>query len=256
MLLLVSTMFVLRGKMTFTNLSRYSSVTEKTFRRQFAEPFDCTEFNRQLIRTGLSPTALKVAVIDGSFIPKSGPATYGRDWFYNGCAGRGERGLEITTIGVVEVASRRALALATRQTPPGLAREKGETKTKTAKLTPDPLQSGTTEAKPELTAPPAPEPPSRVDWYGAYFKEIAPSLPTDVRQLAADGYFAKQKFIAAVRQVDFHLVSKLRGDADLRFVYRGVQKPRGAPRKYDGKVDLTDVSRLDWVQEIEPGVNL
>jgi IS4 transposase len=41
-------------------------------------------------------------------------------------------------------------------------------------------------------------------------------------------------------------------DADLRYVYTGVQKPLGRHRKYDGKVDLTDVSRMSLVRELEP----
>jgi len=36
----------------------------------------------------------------------------------------------------------------------------------------------------------------------------------------------------------------------------GVQKPRGRHRKYDGKVDLTDVSRMSLVRELEPNLFL
>jgi hypothetical protein len=51
-------------------------------------------------------------------------------------------------------------------------------------------------------------------------------------------------------------VGKLRKDADLRYVFTGEQKKRGAPRKYDGKVDLSDPSRFQFVKEVEPGVKL
>lgn len=39
-------------------------------------------------------------------------------------------------------------------------------------------------------------------------------------------------------------------------VYTGVQKPRGRHRKCDGKVDLTDVSRLSLVRDLEPNLLL
>jgi Transposase DDE domain len=55
---------------------------------------------------------------------------------------------------------------------------------------------------------------------------------------------------------DLHLVSKLRIDADLRYCYTGAQKPRGAPRKYDGKVDLSDLSRLKLVTQPDPDIQL
>lgn len=54
-----------------------------------------------------------------------------------------------------------------------------------------------------------------------------------------------------------HLISKLRCDANLRYLYRGPHQKRPGPRRqYDGKVDLHDVSRLDYVGEIEPGIAL
>ncbi len=46
------------------------------------------------------------------------------------------------------------------------------------------------------------------------------------------------------------MVSKLRIDADLRYCYTGEQKLKGAPRKYDGKVDLSDLSRLELSGEL------
>jgi hypothetical protein len=39
-------------------------------------------------------------------------------------------------------------------------------------------------------------------------------------------------------------------------LYAGVQKKRGARRKYDGKVDLSDPSKFTLVGDIEPGVKL
>jgi hypothetical protein len=39
-------------------------------------------------------------------------------------------------------------------------------------------------------------------------------------------------------------------------VFTGEQKHRGRRRKYDGKVDLTDVSRFTWVQDLEANLKL
>ncbi len=40
------------------------------------------------------------------------------------------------------------------------------------------------------------------------------------------------------------MISRLRADANLKHLYAGEQKRRGARRKYDGKVDFSDLSRL------------
>ena len=40
------------------------------------------------------------------------------------------------------------------------------------------------------------------------------------------------------------VIDELRGDANLRYVYAGPQKKRGARRKYDGKVDFSGSAAL------------
>ena len=44
-----------------------------------------------------------------------------------------------------------------------------------------------------------------------------------------------------MRELNLDFIGKLRVDADLRYLYTGEQKKRGAPRKYDGMVKLTSM---------------
>ena len=55
-------------------------------------------------------------VMDGSFIAKSGKATEGIGWYWKGCNGRVEKGLEISLVGVVDVEAKTAYALSAQQT--------------------------------------------------------------------------------------------------------------------------------------------
>lgn len=71
-----------------------------------------------------------------------------------------------------------------------------------------------------------------------------------------DGAFAKVGFVAGVVALKLHMVSKLRWDANLRYLYTGEQERRGRPRKYDGKVDLNDLNRVIFGEQIEPEVDL
>ena len=110
------TILVLRGRVNFRTLSRYCNYTERTIARQFREPFDWPDFHQRVLMTALDPRSELVSVQDASFISKSGKQTFGLGHFFNGCASRAERGLEISTLAVVDVTRRCALTLAVSQT--------------------------------------------------------------------------------------------------------------------------------------------
>ena len=97
---------------------------------------------------------------------------------------------------------------------------------------------------------------TRMDFYTAHLTEDAVHLPAEVGYIAADGYYAKVKFVTAVQQIDRHLISKFRCDANLRYLYTGPQKKKGARRKYDGKVKFDDLSRFEYLGEVEPDIHL
>jgi hypothetical protein len=97
-----------------------------------------------------------------SFIPKSGKHTHGLDWFYNGSASRSQKGLEISTLAIIDA---------------GVA-------------------------------------------------------------------------------LNRHLVGKLHHDAHLKYLYEREQKPRGAKRKYDGKVNFQGWTRFTFVEALEPDLKL
>ncbi|MEG3968968.1 hypothetical protein QUA30_27545 [Microcoleus sp. Pol14C2] len=68
MVTLFSTILLVYGKVNFTNLSRYSSLSEKTYRRHFLKNFDFAEFNQYFINKALDSEQTIIAVIDCSFI--------------------------------------------------------------------------------------------------------------------------------------------------------------------------------------------
>jgi len=94
MVILFSTILLVYGKVNFTNLSRYSCLSEKTNRRHFFKSFDFAAFNKLFLNKSLDHQRTLIAVIDCSFIPKSGKKTEGKASFYNGVSGRPEEGLE------------------------------------------------------------------------------------------------------------------------------------------------------------------
>jgi hypothetical protein len=214
---LFATILALRGRVNGRNLSRYCDYSERTIARQFRRSFDWAEFHQRTLNLALSPDAELISVQDASFIPKSGKQTFGLGHFFNGCAGRAERGLEISTLAVVDVTRRCAFAVAVAQTPPGdkaLSAEMEET---------------------------------RMDFYKQQLREHRKRLPKAVNYHCVDGYFAKKKYIDEVVRLDLQVITKLRCDADCQFLFTGPHpKRRGRKRKYAGKVDFQDLSRFAY----------
>ena len=93
--ILFSTIIVMCGKVNFTNLSRYSEMSERTYRRQFSSSYNFIKGNAEIIKIAILPTSRQIIATDCSFIKKSGKGTYGIEYFYNGSAGKAEKGLEI-----------------------------------------------------------------------------------------------------------------------------------------------------------------
>ncbi len=242
------------GKVNFTNLSRYSEWSEKTYRRQYSQPFNFMGLNAELIGEAVPAGVTQIGAIDCSFIAKSGKATYGLDWFYNGSRNRTEQGLEVSVIAVIDVAARRGYSLSVQQTPATNPGKQTQAQSKTVSWQTIEQVQQMLQQLPKK--PPTPARMTRIDHYLEHLKHSRPSLPQTVKYCAGDGFYSKQKFVAGVVALDLHLISKLRSDADMRYCYTGEQKLRGARRKYDGKVDFSDLSRLTFVEQLEAGLNL
>jgi len=86
---------------------------------------------------------------------------------------------------------------------------------------------------------------TRIDFYAEQVAEVASKILEYTRIGLFDGYYAKIKFVTRMEQAGFTVISRLRSDANLKYLYEGEQKARGRPRKYDGKIDLNDLSRLE-----------
>jgi hypothetical protein len=221
---------VVCGKANFTNLSRYGDYSERTYRRQYQKSFDFISFNAETIAEAIPPYREQVGAIDCSFIPKSGKTTWGVDSFYNGSIGKSEKGLEISVISIVDVDACQGYTLSVQQTP------------FTERTPSEPVKPKLKKSE-ELAS-------KRVQAYLEHLKRTRPFFPSAVKYLTADSFYSKKTVVDDVVNLELHLVSKLRIDANMRYCYTGTQKSRGARRKYDGKVNLNDLSRMVNVGEV------
>lgn len=202
--------FAIQGRLTFTNMARFSRLHEQTFRRHFARAFDWLAFNLVIMRLQAHPDEPLIGVFDTSFLPKSGKKTYGLDKFFSSAAKAIRTGLEVSLLGIVATVSRRSWALDATQTPPGLSTK----------------ETGVAY--------------SRIDFYLEQITDCLDRLPL-VRYWVGDGYYAKAKVFDTLTGCGKHLITKLRSDANLRFLAQPHERHSGGrPRLYAGKVRFAD----------------
>jgi len=200
------------GKKTFRNLARYMQITEHTFARQMAKAFDFMGLNAALINAATDKDDVLIAAQDASFMPKSGKATHGIDFFWNGCAGKAERGLELDVISVIRIGpnKKEGYAFSSQQTPA------------------DPTPKAERKKKKQATEQ------TRVDYYLDHLKKAAPRLlAMGIKYIGTDAFFAKNKYVNGAVETGLHVISKLRKDARLLRAYNGPQKARGRKRRTD-----------------------
>lgn len=211
----------IRGRYNFLNMSRYGRYSEQSYRNNFEKYFNFIAFNAELINQSCSTH--RIIAFDPSYIPKSGKHTDHVGWFWSGTSGRALKGLEIGGLAVIDIDNNTAMSLEAIQTPSSKElKEQGRT---------------------------------LVDHYANILVERKELLRKLSDYLAVDGYFAKQGFVETITtQTGLHVISKLRNDANLQYLYRGEQsEQRGRPKKYDGKIDIKNIDkrriRLDYEDE-------
>lgn len=199
---------IIPGRINFLQLGRYGKHGEQRYRCQFEVGFDWLSFNSSLVKSHLG-SRLAIA-FDPSYISKSGKCTPYIGHFWSGCAGKAKRGLEISGIGVMDLDLHTCLHLEAIQTPAPSALE-------TVNWT-------------------------LVDWYLHVLHVRKDSLLKITPYVVADAYFSKATFVNGAIQTGFHVISRLRDDASLR--YLTTQLPcggRGRPKQYDGKIDIKNL---------------
>jgi hypothetical protein len=160
---------------------------------------DFIEFNRLGNKVAIPASAVKIVALDCRFVAKSGKKTDGLGKFWDSKQGKAAKGLEISTLAVVDVDYNTAYPISTRQTPP--ESKEGET---------------------------------RVHDYMRHFQKECYALPEELCYVVTDADYSKQLITKAILDSGFHQIGKLRCDANLRYWYTGEQKSKGRRQVYDG----------------------
>ena len=211
---------IIPRKINFTQMERYGRHCEQTYRSNFnrkkSECINWLLFNLSLAKRSLDMDGLLAVAIDPCYISKAGRKTAHIGTFWSGCAGSMKHGLEIMGLGLVDVMANTCMMLRAHQTP-GMSELKQRNKT-------------------------------LVQHYTGVIKRYSKELVKVTDIVVADAYFSTSTFVDGIAEFGFHLVSRFRDNADLRYLYTGPRTgKRGRPRLIDGKIDYEslDHSRME-----------
>lgn len=189
----------IKGRINFLQLERYSENCEQYYRNHFEKEFDFMDFNIKLVQEYCS-NHIAIA-FDPSYVNKSGKHTPGAGYFWSGCAGKVKWGLEVGGVGAVDIENHTCMHIEAVQTP--------------AKLDSNNL----------------------LEHYAELLDKRKEQLQQVSQYLIVDAFFSKYSFVAKMMEAKYEVISRLRDDADLRYLYRGEQrKGRGRKKQYDGKI--------------------
>lgn len=219
---------VIPQKINFTQMERYGSHCEQTYRNAFglkkSKCINWLKLNVALAKSFFTNHGDNWAIaIDPSYISKAGKKTPHIGRFWSGCAQAVKHGLEIMGIGLIDIEANDCIMLRAEQTP----------STKELNL----------RSK------------SLVEHYITVIKRNKKELLKLSTLIVADAYFSTSTFANGIKKFGFDLVSRFRDNACLFYVYNGPKTgKRGRPKTKDGKIDLKnlDLTRMEKM-EMEEG---
>jgi len=249
-------MLSMSGRVTMQGLSRWAGKggSYRTVQRFFNTTISWSRvFLCFFMRHLFLPGTEYFLVGDESVVTKSGKETHGLDHFFSGLLNKVVKGIAIFSLSLVSVEERRSYPVRVEQVirteaEKTAAKERKKKCVRQAKSTPkkkpgrpkgsrnrDKTQ---VELSPEL---------KRIQEMLKKQLEMLQEWVT-VRYLALDGHFGNNNALQVVRQCGLHLISKLRYDAALHFVYDGQQKRTGPRKQYGQKINYRQIQEQYLVE--------
>ena len=245
----IQAMLSMTGRVTMLGISRWAGAggSYRTIQRFFNTSIVWAEIYFIFFKHYLyNPNHEYFMVGDESVVTKAGKFTYGLDRFYAGLQSKVVKSIAIFSLALVSVNERRSYPLLVEQVV-RTSEEKASAKKKKAKGSKKKANSpkkklgrpkgskNKNKAQVELT-------PELLRIQKSIKKQlfILEAL-VHIRHIALDGHFGNNNALQMVRQCGLDLVSKLRHDAALFFIYDGLQKNKGPKKRYGSKIDYRNI---------------
>ena len=248
---IIKALLAMTGRVTMLGLSRWGGkgCSYRTVQRFFGEPIPWVQLYWQFFVSQLYRSEREYLLAgDESVITKSGKQTYGLDHFFSGLLSKVVPSIAIFALSLIDVTERRSYPIRVEQ----VIRSEAEKAAAKAKK-----QQRKAKQKAKVKGKPGrPKGSKNRDKTHVELTEELLRIQKMVKQqlalfqgllsityLVLDGHFGNNNALQMVRQCDLHLVSKLRHDAALHFVYQGKYAGKGPPRKYGDKINYDQLPK-------------
>lgn len=244
------------GRVTMLGLSRWAGKggSYRTVQRWFNTVISwsailCKFFMRHLYLPGTE----YFLVGDESVVTKSGKETHGLDHFFSGLLNKVVKGIAIFSLSLVSVEERCSYPLQVEQVIRSEAEKEAAQARKRKQAKKDKAAPRKKRGRPQgsrngdkTRVALSPELKRIQEMLIKQLKMLQAWVT--VRYLALDGHFGNNSALQMVRLCGLHLISKLRYDAALYFVYHGRQKRRGPRKKYGQKINYRRIHKRYLVE--------
>jgi IS4 transposase len=258
---IVQAMLSMTGRVTMLGISRWAGKggSYRTVQRFFNAVIPWPQvFSKFFGQHLCDPEGEYFLVGDESVITKSGKETHGLDYFFSGLLNKVVKSIAIFNLSLVSVEERRSYPLRVEQV---VRSEAEKAAAKARKKERKAKKKSTSNKKPGRPKGSKNRDKTQVELIPELLriqamvkKQLAmlKDLVT-VRHLALDGHFGNNNALQMVLQCGLHLISKLRCDSALYFVYAGPQKSRGPRKKYGKKIDYRNIPEKYLVEKCTQG---
>jgi putative transposase len=247
--------FAIPGAISMKAIARTKLIASRTLERQYDKNWEFEKLRITWFKTEVSKAFEDdqfIGAIDDTTTAKSGTKTHGVGNFYAGKVGKAIPGINVCSLSLVHKEKKTAYPIINRQvvnSPEDTARiEAAKAQVKANKNKPRGRAKGTKNKDKK----------DNVYVETALYRTVKASLEALClaclmpKYFVADAAFGVFPYINLICSYQHHLISKLRTNASLHFVYEGEQKQRGAKKVIGDKVNLSKLKeRLDLACTIE-----
>jgi DDE superfamily endonuclease len=236
----IEAMLAMSGRVTMRGLSRWSSQggSYRTIQRFFNTSLNWCHLQWLLIRQHLLD-ADEVVVMSGDYVvvTKSGKMTYGLDRFFSSLYGKAVPGLCFLSLSLLSVKRRTSYPVVTEQVEKACEAAAQAQPTKTSSGPRGRPKGSKNRNRREVELSPS------LRFIQEHSKRLLQQIGDafKVVYFIFDGELGHNDAMHMVSQVGLHLVSKLRYNSALYFLYAGPYAGRGPRRKYGKKLDYRNI---------------
>ena len=250
--LIVMAILVMPANITQRSIARWADKggSYRTIHRFFQTNIDWTQVQWILFLLVLySATGTYILVGDETVLKKAGKSTFGLDRFFSSLAQKPIPAVAFFALALINVSKRQAYTLSvqqvvrTQEEKDSAKVKKEKKKTKKSKVAGEIAKMGRPKGsknknKNEISL--SPELMRIFTWTQKLLKIIGKKIP--LHYFVLDGHFGNHPSYLMVRQLELHLISKMRHDAELYLLPTQAQKNKSPRLKYGDRLDYDNLS--------------